>query len=260
MLTVEATAPDLRALSDDELAGLYGAGDDDTMAAVLAEAARRDRADRARQARQAVESAWYDAAFAAYMAAEDACRGRMFSADGMQRGPADAFGLWRLPERQALKFASEELRLHWLEHPRLSFAEYKRQLAAGKRQARDERDLASGATGSRKRQPAEPEQPWERVPGGAVRPASVPVGSLTVAAWTAMSPAGTVTLHPSRERARRWLAPAPGPRPAPSPQPVTAPGAAVRYGAALAALSTQVDSLTARALAARGEITKGGSR
>src|SRR5262249_49814159 len=115
--------------------------------------------------------------------------------------PADAFGLWRLPPRQAERFASEELRLWWLDHPRLSFAEYRRQQAMQARAARDERDLANGAAAGSRKQPPEPECPWQRVPGGAVKPVTVPVGTASVAGWAALDVSGATTVHPSRARA-----------------------------------------------------------
>jgi hypothetical protein len=93
MLATEAIAPDLRTLSDEELAALYGAGDDDLSAAVLAECARRDRADKARDKRRAVSAEWYDAMFAQYMQAEDACRGNLLSAAGLSAGIADPVSL-----------------------------------------------------------------------------------------------------------------------------------------------------------------------
>jgi hypothetical protein len=194
-------------MSEDALADLYGQGDDDTCAAILAECQRRDRADSARQVRQAVESAWYDSAFAQYLAAEQDCRGRMFSEYGQEHGPADAFGLWRLPERQALKFASEELALWWLDHPRLTFAEYKRQLARSKREERDERDLANGALERKPRKPRRPRAQWVGVKGGAVREHPVRIGDLSVAGWLATDYDGVTTIHPTREHAERMLAP-----------------------------------------------------
>ena len=230
MTATVAEQADLRSLPDDELLALYQVGDDAEQAAALAEAARRDRAERARKVRQATHAEWYDAAFAQYLAAEAECRGHMFSAHGKEHGPADAFSLWRMPERQALKHASEDLQNHWLDHPRLTFAEYKRQLAAAKRQARDERDLARGAAGTTPEpEPApEPVTEWERVPGGAVRPVSVPLGSVSVSAWGAMDAAGTVTVHPSRQRAEAFLAPAPEPEPMPDLSAMT-PGALLDY-------------------------------
>ena len=242
MLTTEVIAPDLRSLSLDDLGEMYGGADNDTCAAILAECERRARADKARDKRRAVSAEWYDAMFAQYMQAEDTCRGNLLSVAGI----ADPVSLWRGAEKWAQRMASEELRNFWDDHgARLSLAEYKRQQAMARRAARDERDLAAMDA------EPEPEVTWERVPGGAVRPASVQVGSLTVSAWTGMDRAGTVTLHPSRDRAERWLSPAPGPVPAPAPRPAVAAGAIGRYTGAL-------DILTARALAARARITNGG--
>jgi hypothetical protein len=249
MLTAEATAPDLRAMSLDALADVYGTGDDDTRAAILAECARRDRADRARQARQAVEATWIDAAFAEYLAAETDCRGHLFSRKGEAEGIADALSLWRGSEAWARARASEELCEWWDAHGgRLSLARYRRELATAKRLAREEYEFADGARPRRPR--PEPECPSQRVPGGAVRPATVPIGSLTVTAWAAMDATGAITLHPSRARAEQWLAPAPGPAPAPSAALAVEPGAIARYATAL-------DILTARVLAARARLTNG---
>lgn len=195
----------LRALTDDELLAAYSTSGETGQAAVLAEAARRDRADAARKARQAAESAWMDAAFAEYLAAEQATKGRMLSREGMARGPSDPFGLWRLPERQALRFASEELREHWLDHPRLSLAGYRRQLAAAKRAERDERELAA-VTATTAPVPA---SAWTPVPGGSVRLTTVRVNGALTGAWWSMTTAGVATLHRSREAAEQALAPVP---------------------------------------------------
>jgi hypothetical protein len=98
----------LRALSLDQLAELYGAGDDDTMAAVLAETERRDQAEQARRARSARRAVsgetaeWYDAAFAQYLAAEAETRGYLLSRLGQAEGIEEPFILWRGPEAWAM--------------------------------------------------------------------------------------------------------------------------------------------------------------
>lgn len=205
MTAAVAERADLRTLSLEDLAGLYDRGGDDTRAAILAEATRRDRADRARDARRAVESAWYDAAFAQYLAAEQATNGYLLSRAGEAAGITDAFALWRGPERLAMRYGSEELLEFWRTTPRLTVGEYRRQLAAERRAERAERDLASPST-----VPAEPESEtaWEPVPGGAVQPVTVPLGTAAVAAWAARATDGITTLHPTRERAEAFLAPA----------------------------------------------------
>jgi hypothetical protein len=161
--------------------------------------------------------------------------------------------LWAGSETWARKRASEELRGWWDEHGgRLSLATYRKQLTAARGRARDERDLAALNAG--------PAASWERVPGGAVKPVTVPIGSLTVAACAAMDTAGTVTLHPSRDRARQWLAPAPEPAPVPPAPPAVAPGAIARYTQALAALADFTDAIAARMLTSRARLNGGNHR
>jgi hypothetical protein len=242
MLATEAIPPGLRSLSDDQLGDLDGRGDDDTRAAVLAEAARRDRARARRRQHRAVKSEWYDAAYAQYLAAEAGCRGHLLSPLGKREGIQHAMVLWAGSEAWARKRASEELRGWWDAHGgRLSLATYRKQLATARWQARDERNLAAMTDA--------PEAPWEQVPGGAVKPVTVPIGSLTVAAYAAMDTAGAVTLHPSRDRAQQWLTPAQEPAPVPPASPpgsAVAPGAIARYTQALAALADFTDAIAAR--------------
>ena len=61
-----------------------------------------------------------------YQRAEDATHGRMLNARGLRAG-IDSISLFRGNGAYALAYASEELRDHWREHPRLTFAEYERQ-------------------------------------------------------------------------------------------------------------------------------------
>src|ERR1700722_4232392 len=56
-MTVLATEVDVRVLSEDEMAAMYGTADDGTRDAILAEMARRDRAERDRQRRGAERAA-----------------------------------------------------------------------------------------------------------------------------------------------------------------------------------------------------------
>ena len=51
--------------------------------------------------------------------------------------------LWSGPAVWALARASEELRNHWLDHPRLTVTEHARQRVAARRAARDDNDLAA---------------------------------------------------------------------------------------------------------------------
>jgi AAA domain len=129
----------------DELAGAYDSGDEDTMAAVLAEAERRDaadEADRKRRERNAKRfqrnSGWYDAAFAQYLQAEAQTRGNLLSRLGLAEGIEEPFTLWSGPEAWAMARASEELREFWLDHPRLTVTAYAAQKAADGRAAREE--------------------------------------------------------------------------------------------------------------------------
>jgi hypothetical protein len=247
----------LRSFTDDELAGLYGAGDDHTRAAVLAECERRDAAKaKAGQARQALQAAWYDAAHAAMLQAEADCRGVLFSAYGHEHGPSGAMGLWSGSEAQARKFASEELNLWWDQHGRLTVTEYRRQAAEDRRRERAER--FPDAKPRRKR------HDWLGVPGGALCEIPVRLGQATITAWAAMGhDSDEMTVHPSRAHAERHLSPpepepvpVPEPGPAPAPRRTVAPGAAGRYRVALAGITRQLDQLTASATAARRAIER----
>jgi hypothetical protein len=218
-VTVTATLAEraeLRAFTDDELAGLYTAGDEDTRADVLAECERRDAArGKARQARQAVQAAWYDAAHAAMLQAEADCKGVLFSAYGREHGPSDAMGLWSGSEAQARKWASEELNLWWDRFGRLTVTAYTRQVAGDRRRERAER-FPEG-------KPRRKRRDWAGVQGGAVCETPVRLGTATVTAWAAMAyDSDEVTVHPTRAHAERHLAP-PEPEPAPEPETVPVP-------------------------------------
>lgn len=119
----------LRGLTDDELADLYNEGDDATRAAVMDECTRRDRAARAAAERERIRAEWHDAAYADYLAAEEECRGELVNPAGVAAGVPDGFALWSGPLTVALKYATEELRDWWKEHPRVTFTEYQRMRA-----------------------------------------------------------------------------------------------------------------------------------
>jgi hypothetical protein len=241
-VTVTAGRADLRDVPDEELAAHYPAASEADQAAILAECERRDRqaaqAKRARDKRAAVAAEWEAEAYAQYRRAEEYTRGYLLSPAGERTGRDPFPMLWQVSLERALKLGSEELVEFWtyVEPRTVTLAEYRRQ--------------------ARQPRPEEPGEPWETVPGGAVRPVKVLVGRAVIAAWSARGAAGTTTVHPSRERAERWLSPAPAPVRAPPPRPAAppvAPGAIARYTGAL-------DILTARALAVRARITNGGSR
>lgn len=62
---------------------------------------------------------------AAYSAAEVATRGYLLNERG-QRAGIDPRSLFMGREARALAYASEELRAWWLEHPRVTFAQFER--------------------------------------------------------------------------------------------------------------------------------------
>ena len=155
-MTVTATVAeraDLRGLSDDGLLALYRAASEDEQVRILAEAERRDRAADARKARQAAESEWLIAAEAQYRQASDAGRGHLLipAARTDPKAPATELALWRGSEAWARRWASEDLREWWdANGGRLSIARWRREQAADRRQARDERDLERMAAGTYK--------------------------------------------------------------------------------------------------------------
>lgn len=131
----------LRNLTDDELAELYGNGDEATQAAVLREAARRDRKtaqtarDKARWA--AVNADWLDWAQAQFLAAEAECRGYLLNKAGIAAG-LDPWTLWTGPASRAARYASEELLEFWATHPRMTVSEYREQLRSARRAEREQ--------------------------------------------------------------------------------------------------------------------------
>jgi hypothetical protein len=128
MTAITLEAPPLAALTDDELAALYGP-DDDLNAAVLTEAQRRDDVIRSRNSRRndPVRSDWETAAYAQMLAAEAACNGNLARRDSKI---TDAWQLWAGPEHVALANATEELRNYWRDvSPRLTITAYQQQMA-----------------------------------------------------------------------------------------------------------------------------------
>lgn len=175
--------PDYRALTDDQLADIYQA-DPSAFDAVAAELDRRDRAARMTKARKRlgeIRGEGDTAAFAQYLEADAACRGTLLSREGIAAGITDEQVLWRLPEEQAQRYASEELRDHWLYvAPRITSGAYVRQQAAEGRaaqsQARHAREeernrddeLAGNETGALRRESPAPQAPQAGA-GGPVR-------------------------------------------------------------------------------------------
>lgn len=139
------TAPDIRGLADEELLSLFRS-DERTAAAVLAEAARRDRADRAASKRGQLRAEWYDAAYAQFLAAEEATRGNLLSRDGIAARIADPFSLWSGRADLAERFASPELVEFWETSPRVTVGEYMRQVATAHRTAREDITTDEGST------------------------------------------------------------------------------------------------------------------
>lgn len=144
-MTELITAPPLRALTDDQLAEAWQAADVDdpaVFAEFTAEMARRDAAERTTKARAAlggIRAEGETAAFTQYLEADKWCRGRLLSRDGMG-AVTDEIALWHMPEDQALRYASEELRDFWLYvAPRITPGGYVRQRAAAARREREER-------------------------------------------------------------------------------------------------------------------------
>lgn len=122
------TAPDIRDLTDDELAERFAVAEGDGLAALIAEAARRDRrAEQSRKDREwwaRVHAEWYDMAYAQYLQADAECRGNLLSRAAIREGVADEISLWSGPRARAMRLASEELRDFWEKYPRVTVSEY----------------------------------------------------------------------------------------------------------------------------------------
>lgn len=132
---------ELRAAADEDLAAWYEDGDEADRRAALGEAERRDRLEAQRQARAAERDEWQDAAYAQYLAADAELRGNLVNRRGMAAG-IDDWSLWSGTEARALAYATEELRLWWQDHPRVTVTAYRDQIAAGRRIQRDEAEAA----------------------------------------------------------------------------------------------------------------------
>ena len=141
-----ATLEDVQALTDAELADLYGDGDETARTAALAEAARRDQAEAARRdraaqrqrARDAERQEWELAAHAQYIDADRACNGVLLSRRGIAAGITER-DLWSGPAARAWSYASEELRGYWEINPRVPpVTAYRAGLADSRRDERAE--------------------------------------------------------------------------------------------------------------------------
>ena len=94
--TTPIAPPDLRRMTDDQVAALYYTDDQEMSAAALAEMDRRDRAAKMASARRALDgihAEGYDAAFAQYLKASDYTRGNLLSELGRKR-LTDEMSLW----------------------------------------------------------------------------------------------------------------------------------------------------------------------
>jgi hypothetical protein len=146
---------DLAALTLDELAALYG-GDDETDALITAECDWRDQADaqrarqRARRHLDPVTVEWREAAHAPYLAAEAACNGELVR-DPLDAPFEDAFALWSGTDQFVARWASEELRNYWQEHPRNHSDRLPADVARAKAVLRRRMDARGGASAPRGR-------------------------------------------------------------------------------------------------------------
>jgi len=126
----------LRNVADEELAELYGNGDEAMQAAVLAEATRRDRKsaqtarDKARWA--AVHAEWQVWAHAQFTAAENETRGYLLNREGVAAG-MEPWSLWTGSLAHAMRYASEELQEFWTKNPRLTVSAFREELRKANR-------------------------------------------------------------------------------------------------------------------------------
>jgi hypothetical protein len=144
MSIMTAEAVPLAALTDDELAAMFRGADDDQAAAVLAEAQRRDDTSKRRQARrqEPAACAWEEAARAQYAQAERDCAGNLIARDAPP-WLTDEFSLWRYGND---RYATEELRNWFLDHPRLTLTRYQQQVRDNQEVYRN--DLDEDAAGA----------------------------------------------------------------------------------------------------------------
>jgi hypothetical protein len=118
-------------LADKQRVGLVIAREIDRrdLAARLARQDReaRQRAQERARARERTARHDYDVAIhAMFLQAERDCRGVLLNKAAAERG-TDPISLFSGPAARAHKLASEELRNWWLDHPRLTYADFKRQ-------------------------------------------------------------------------------------------------------------------------------------
>jgi hypothetical protein len=214
----------------------------DQVAAERRERARRNRlADRTR----ALQAAYWTELEAHVAAAEAQTNGYFLSPAGRLAVPAEATAhyLWTCRERDAWKWASEELRAFWDANGRLTFGTYRRQLAATGRAAREEHEAAKLTARL---------AVWRPVAGGKVRACTVRVNGAPRRAWWALSASGVASLHETREAACSALSAAPAPVAAAVEAPATAPAcllATARRGhmaAVVAAMARRVAGLPDR--------------
>jgi AAA domain-containing protein len=148
-----AVLEDLGVLTDDELAAMYRAADDDAAArAALAEAGRRDAADRVARARDVLAGIRHEAecaVHAQYLKASGWCRGRLLSREGTATDVAER-DLWRLPADRVARLGSEELGDFFLYvEPRITVASYVHARAAESRAAAAQwRDAQAAGAGN----------------------------------------------------------------------------------------------------------------
>lgn len=135
-----ASVLDIGQLSDAELADAWSAGhiDQDTLTAECdrrdaAEQAKRARSDKARASARARNAEWEAAAYANYLAADEATRGFLLSEAGKATGRDPWPMLWQGSREQTDGLASDDLITWWdYTSPRPPSA---REYAAAKRQA-----------------------------------------------------------------------------------------------------------------------------
>lgn len=75
-----------------------------------------------------VRAEYEDLKLSAYLAADEATRGRMLNKRG-ERAGIDSYSLFSGPEVRAHAYASPELIEWWQAHPRVTFAEFERQMS-----------------------------------------------------------------------------------------------------------------------------------
>jgi len=147
-ITDDTSQADLRDMTLEQLDTLYyGTSDPEMQAALRQEADRRDRQERRDRAGRQLQAEWYDAMHAQRMQAEAYCQGwllnpeaRRLNAIAEETGKVavSEWQMWTGPDWLVRKYASEELLAFFDGHPRLTFAEYKRQRSRAGRIQREE--------------------------------------------------------------------------------------------------------------------------